>query len=37
MNRVNAHTSGQWVRDAAQAYAAKQRAKQDARSLKETA
>ena len=30
-NRVNAHTNGQWVRDAAQAYAAKQRARaQDA-------
>ncbi len=26
-NRVNAHTNGQWVRDAAQAYAAKQRAR----------
>ena len=26
-NRVNAHTNGQWVRDAAQAHAAKQRAR----------
>ena len=32
-NRVNAHANGQWVRDAAQAHAAKQRA----RSLKEAA
>ena len=32
-NRVNAHTNGQWVRDAAQAYAAKQHL----RSLKEAA
>ena len=32
-NRVNAHTNGQWVRDAAQAYATKQHA----RSLKEAA
>ena len=35
-NRVNAHSNGQWVRDAAQAHAAKQRARaQDA--LKEAA